>query len=117
MRQSIVLVELIFVIVLLSIIFLTTTKFLFAIQDKNRVNFTTNLTKIEFETTRLFLINKLHIQSNLNLVSYSDNKIFYNGWLLQDNVSSFIISNDNNMYNIDICIDLYNNICQNWILK
>jgi len=116
-RQSIILLELIFVIVLLSVIFLTTTKFLFAIQEKNKVNFTTNLTKIEFETTRLFLINKLHKDSNLSLLKYSNKALFYNGILLQNKVSSFSKSDSNNTYTINICIDLYTKICQEWIIK
>lgn len=117
MKKSMVLLELIFVIILLSIIFLTTTKFLFAIYDKNKINYTTNLTKIEFETTKLFLIKNLENDTNLNNLNYSDEKLFYDSNLLQDKVTSFNLSQDNNIYTINICINLYNNICQTWIIR
>ncbi len=109
--------ELIFVIVLLSIIFLTTTKFIFAIYDKNKSNYTTNLTKIEFESTRLFLINILKEESNLNSIAYEDDKIYFNDNILQNNVTNFLVIENNGIFTIDICIKLHNNICQEWIIK
>jgi len=112
-----ILLELIFVIVLLSIIFSTTTKFLFTIMDKNRFDFTTNLTKIEFETTKLFLTNLLHKTNNLNTIKYKNDVLLYNNILLQNNVKSFKIVENNGIYTVDICINLQNNICQTWIIK
>ncbi len=117
MRISLILLELIFSIVLLSIIFLTTTKVLFEVNKKNKSDFTTNLTKIEFETTKLFLTATLQKDKNLNQIIYNDNKLFFNTNLLQDNVTAFSIKQNNQIYTIDICIDLYNNICQTWIIK
>ena len=117
MRKSVILLELIFVIVLLSIIFLTTTKFIFAIYDKNKSNYTTNLTKIEFESTRLFLINLLKEDRNLNSITYLDNKIYFNDNILQDNVTSFSKLENNGIYTINICVKLHNNICQKWVIK
>ncbi len=118
MKKSIVLLELIFAIVLLSIIYLTTTKFLFAINEKNRSDFATNLTKIEFETTKLFLTNILREEKNLNNISYSNKNIFYNANLLQNNVTSFEISQYNETtYKIDICINIYNDICHSWNIR
>ena len=112
-----VLLELIFAIVLLSIIFLTTTKFLFAIYDKNRSNFTTNLTKIEFESTKLFLTSILQKENNFDAINYTNSKLFYNDNILQKDITTFSILQNNNIYTIDICINLYNNICQVWIIR
>ncbi len=117
MKKSLLLLETIVSIVLLSIIFLTTTKFLFEVNEKNKSNFTTNLTKLEFETTKLFLITTLKKDTNLNKINYENDKLFYNSNLLQKNVTNFTVSNENKIYTIDICINLYNNICQTWIVK
>lgn len=117
MNRSIVLLEIIFSIVLLSIIFLTTSKFLFTVNEKNKTDFTTNITKIEFETTRLFLIQKLEKDGNLNKLKLEDNKLLYDNNLLLKKVTQFEISSSNDIYTINICINLYNNICQTWIIK
>jgi hypothetical protein len=117
MKKSLILFELIVSIVLLSIIFLTTSKILLEVNKKNKTDFTTNLTKLEFETTKLFLTNVLYENKNLNDISYKETKIFFNSYLLQNNVTNFNIQQNNNIYTIDICINLYNNICQTWILK
>ena len=117
MRKSIVLLEVIFTIVLLSIIFLTTTKFLLQIIQTNKTTYTLNLTKIEFETTKLFLISILEKESSLNNIKYLDNKLYYNNNLLQENVTKYEVSSLNNIYTINICINLYDDICQTWIIK
>ncbi len=117
MKKSLILFELIVSIVLLSIIFLTTSKVLLEVNKKNKIDFTTNLTKIEFESTKLFLTNALYKYKNLDNINYKDNKLFFNTNLLQNNVTTFRIKQNNNIYTIDICINLYNNICQTWIIK
>ncbi|VAY88053.1 hypothetical protein MNB_ARC-1_755 [hydrothermal vent metagenome] len=119
MKKSIILLELIFTMVLLAIIFSTTTKFLFAINNKSNSDFTTNLTKIEFESTKLFLVNTLHHENKLTKITYSNNKLFYDTILLQNNITYFelIYNNSSNTYTVKICINLYQNICQEWIIK
>lgn len=117
MTKSIILFELIVSIVLLSIIFLTTTTILLEVKEKNRLNFRTNLTKLEFETTKLFLTNILKEKQNLNQITYKDNQLFSNHNLLQENITNFSIKQQNQIYTIDICINLYINICQTWVIK
>ena len=117
MRKSIILLEIIFTIVLLSIIYLTTTKFIFAINEKNKINYTTTLTKLEFETTRLFLIATLQKEQCLNEIKYIDKKLYFNDNILQDNVNKFNLTKLNDVYKVEICINLYDDICQSWIIK
>ena len=117
MKKSIILLEIIFTVVLLSIIYLITVKYIYTINEKNKTNYTTNLTKIAFETTRLFLISTLKAEQNLNQISYRDKQIFYNDKLLQNKVESFDLTKINDIYKVNICINLSNNICQTWIIK
>lgn len=112
-----VLLEIIFTIVLLSIIYLTTSKFIFILNEKNKINYSTNLTKLEFETTRIFLMSILKTEQNLNKIRHTNNKLFFNDYLLQDKVKKFKILKVNDIYSIEICINLYDNICQSWIIK
>ncbi len=117
MKKSFILLELIISIVLLSVIFLTTTTILLKVNKVNKSNLTTNLTKLEFETTKLFLINILKKEKNLNKIKYINNNLYYNNNLLQENISTFKTNKQNHLYQIDICINLYQNICQKWIIK
>ncbi len=117
LKPSFILLELIITIVITSIIFLISTNYLFILKDKNNSEYKINLTKIEFETTRLFILNKLHIDKDLKQLKYQNNNLYYKDNLLQNNVTSFTISNKQELYTIDICIELYDNICQQWIIK
>jgi len=117
MYRSMILLEIIFTVVLLSIIYLTTAKFIFAVNEKNKINYTTNLTKIEFETTRLFLLTTLKKEQNFNKIKYIDKKLFFNDDLLQNNVESFSLTKIDDSYKVDICIKLFDNICQSWIVR
>ncbi len=117
MKKSLILFELLVSVVLFSIIFLTTTTILFEVNKKNKTDFTTNLTKIELESTKLFLTKTLQSDADLNQINYKQNQLFFDKYLLQDKVTAFTIKQNNNIYTIDICINLYNNICQTWIIK
>ncbi len=117
MKKSVILLELIFSILLLSIIFLTSSKFIFEVYEKNKTNYTANLLKIEFESTRLFLLKLLTREHNLNNITYKNKKLYYNSSILQNNVVNFEIQKDNNLYNINLCINTNPTICQVWILR
>jgi hypothetical protein len=115
--KGLILFELIVVIVLSSILFLTTSNFLITIYKKDKINFSTNLTKIEFESTKLFLKQLLKKQNNLQNINYENNKLYYNLNILQNKVTKFNISKQNNIYTINICIKIRDNICQKWIIR
>jgi hypothetical protein len=117
MKKSLLLIELIFSIVILSIIFLTTNSLITDIYKKNKTNFDINITKLEFETTKLFLTKTLKTFHNLNKISYKQNNLYFENNLLQKRVTSFVINKQNNLYKIDICIKISKNICQKWIIK
>ncbi len=116
-KKSFLLLEVLISIFFLSIIFLTSTKVLLSITQKNNSSYMINLTKIEFETTKLFLQNTLKKENDLNKIKYINNKLFYDNFLLQNHITSFNISSNNTVHHIDICIELYENICQTWVIK
>jgi hypothetical protein len=117
MKKSIIIFELILTIVISSIIFATTSKILLQLYDKNKQNYSINMTKLEFETTKLFLLNLLDNNLTLKDLLYTNSTLYYKLNILQGDVTQFKVSQSLEIYNINICIKLSSNICQNWILK
>jgi hypothetical protein len=113
MKRAFVLYELILSIVLASIIFITTSKLIFDLTQKNSFNYQITTAKLEFESTKMFLQNLLDKNTTLNNISYSDDKLLYDGHILLKDVISFTKSDKK----INICINNKLNICQEWILK
>ncbi len=130
-KKGIVLLEVIFASVIIGVLFFTSLQIAKTLATKNNFSYASNIAKLEFETLREFLTNKLQANSNttnFDLYSHlqydSANKaLMYDGYLLLSNVESFstIPSLANITYTI--CITPikpigYNgfNICQKQIL-
>ena len=103
--------ELIFSIVLFSIIALITTDISFNLYKKNSTKTYQTFTNLKLETTRLFLVK--HGISN---ISYSENSLYFGTDLLLDNISSYQSSVSGAIATVDICID-DNSICQQWKIR
>jgi type II secretory pathway component PulJ len=112
MKKSILLLELIISIILISIISLISLNFTFYLYKQNNRNLNLNMAKIDLESTKLFLQ-----KNNLAMISFNQNKLLYNNHLLLDNITKYKLSNENNLTFIDICIKKKYEICTNWILK
>ena len=117
MKKSIVLFELIISIVLLSIIFTVTSKFIFEVYTKNKQLQNNTILQLEFETTKLFFIRLLENNSTLGDIKYKKSALYFKDDLLLENVDSFKLQKNNTFYNINICIKKDETICQNWIIK
>ena len=111
LKNSMVLLELIFSIVLFSIIGLMVIDISFNLYRKNSTKVYQTFTNLKLETTRLFLI-----KNGLGNIKYSDDSLYFGADLLLDNISSYQISKSANIATIDICID-ENRICQQWKIK
>jgi len=109
MRKSVVLVEVIFSIVLFSIIIIGSMKMIFSLYEKNNIKTFQTHNNIKLEATRLFLI----INNNLSLLKLEDENLFYDESLLLNNISTFKISTSGSLSVIDICI-YEDKICQVW---
>ena len=116
-KKSIILLEQIISIVLISVIFLISSKFILAINSKNKSDYSQNITKLEFETTKIFLQNMLTKEKNLDNIIYLNDTILYKNTIVQENVTKFDIINNSNIYTINFCINLYSNICEKIVLK
>jgi len=107
-KNSIVLIELLFSIVLFSIIGFMVVDITYNIYLKNKTETNTIYSNMLLETTRLFLLKNNH----LNLLNLVDDKLYYDNNLLLDKVSSYTISLDD-ISTINICIE-DNTYCQQW---
>ena len=72
--------------------------------------------KIDFETTRLFLEKKITEDKNLNKLTFLNNSLYYKDNLLLDNVIRYN-TNTNPFINISICIKKDIEICQDMVFK
>jgi hypothetical protein len=111
-KRSIVLVELIFSLVLFSIIAFISVDMTLKLYKKNKTD--TNIIKsnLLLESTRLFLMKN----NNLKYTSFKDKKLFYKTNLLLTDVSRYILTTNLGINHIDICIN-DDTICQKWDIK
>jgi len=107
MKKSIVLLELIFAIVLFSIISIITSKTILKMYKKDFNTRNILNTNLQLESTRLYIIK----QNNLNNITFKNNKLFYDDNLLLKDVTKFAINKTIKYNSVVICIK---NICQNW---
>ncbi len=111
LKNSMVLLELIFSIVLFSIIGLMVTDISFNLYRKNSTKVYQTFTNLKLETTRLFLI-----KNGLENIQYQDNSLYFGTNILLDNISSYQVLTNGTLTTIDICIDK-NSICQQWKIR
>ncbi len=106
-----VLLELIFSIVLFSIIGLISTNISLNLYKKNHTNRYLTFSNLTLETTRLFLV-----RNGVENISFDDEELYFKTDLLLKNVSSFQLLKSGTIATVDICID-NNSICQQWKIK
>ncbi len=109
-QNSFVLIEVIFSVVLFSIIFIYTLNNTISILKQNQQSYKTNISILKLESTKLFLEKN----QNFNKLLYSSNKLFYDHNLLLNKIQSFSLSKQNDFTIIDICIA---DISQKWYFK
>jgi hypothetical protein len=117
MKQSITLVEIIFTIVILSVVLLTSSNLILTLNQKNNEEQILLNQKIDFESTRLFLNHKIKDDIHLDKLLFSTNRLFYDNDILLKNVNSYIKTIDANTITIKLCIKNYILSCQNIVIK
>lgn len=110
--QGFVLLEVIVSIVLFSIISLGTLEFIFSLRQSSVETTDHILETLKLESTRLFLSHN----KEFSLLTFSDNRLSYNGDLLLDEISSYQLQIVSNIATIDICIKK-DTICQIWKIR
>jgi hypothetical protein len=111
LKNSIVLLELIFSIVLFSIVALITTDISYNLYRKNSTKVYETFTNLKLETTRLFLV-----KHGLSDIKYRADSLYFGTDLLLDNISSYESSLSGTIATIAICID-ENSVCQQWKIR
>jgi hypothetical protein len=112
MRKSVVLIEVIFSIMLFSMISIGTMQMIFTLYEKNNTKTFQIHNSIKLESTRLFLIKN----NDLTKLKLENKNLFYNDNLLLDNISKYKFTVNGMLSTIDICI-YDNKICQKWLLE
>jgi Tfp pilus assembly protein PilV len=111
-QSSFILLEMIISIALFFVIIGGTTQLLLKVKEKNHQTRHHTLLLLKLEATKQFLANNKQIEQTI----YNDKKLFYNGTLLLDTVSSFSITLDTSIATIDICLQK-DTICQQWKIR
>ena len=112
MQRSIVLLEVIISLLLFSIIAIVSSKMIYSLIKKNNTDTFITENNLILESTRLFLMKN----NDFTKVTFSDNKIYFNGYLLLENISKYKVSKLNEITTVNICV-YQNAICQVWKIK
>lgn len=116
-KKAFTLLELIFSIAILGIIIASAGAMIGMLFKENRKTFDISMAKINFETTRLFLESKIQNDPNLALLSYANNKLYYDNDLLNENISSFSKQSQSDNIALKICIQETDNFCTDIHIK
>jgi hypothetical protein len=84
----------------------------FSLVKENHLNTFYVEKTIILETTRLFLSKN----NDFTKLQFKDEKLYFDNNLLLEHISKFVISEINNIKNINICIE-NDEICQVWKLR
>jgi len=114
MKKSLILLELIVSILILSIVAIYALKFTNSLYHQNMKNLNLNFAKLDLESTQVYLE-----QNGLDNIIFhsSTRKLYANNQLLLEDVSTFNLTSTNTLHSIDICINKNYEICQKWIIK
>lgn len=112
MKNSIVLIEFIFSVIIFAVISIFSMKIILSFYEKNYRSTLISTSILKLETTRLFLIKN----KNLSNLEYTDDKLYYDTDLLLSEVQNYTISVKDSIYTINICIGKKSSdtICQEW---
>lgn len=116
-KKAFTLLELIFSIALSSIILFSTLSILKVLHQENQKTLNLTLTKIDFETTRLFLEHKIKKDLTLSNLILTDGVLFYSGDPLMKNVGNFTKDIEGNAIILTICSDTNGQFCTEMYLQ
>lgn len=102
-KKAFTLLELIFTLVISSIILFSTMGIFKVLHQENEKTFNLTLDKIDFETTRLFLEKKIEEDSTLSNLTLSETILLYNGDILIKEITSFTKTEGSGGITITLC--------------
>lgn len=116
-KKAFTLLELIFTLIISSIILFSTMGIFKVLHQENQKTLNLTLSKIDFETTRLFLEHKIKDDLTLSKLTLTDKVLLYSGDLLMKNVSSFTKDIEVNGITLTICSDTNGQFCTEMYLQ
>jgi len=116
-KKAISLIELLFTIVIGSILLLSISNISLDLNIQNNNEYEKNIIKIEFESTRLFLQKIIKNDKFLDKLIYKDETLFLNNNVLLKNVNTYSKSIINDDVILNICIRNKIQMCQNIRIK
>jgi len=116
-KKSITLIELLFTIIISSILLVSVANISLDLNNSNKINYYKNILKIEFESTRLFLQKQIINDKNLSNLSYKNNNLYFKNNILLKNLLSYNRYIQDNIIVLDICIKNKIKLCQKIRIK
>ena len=116
-KKSITLIELLFTIIISSILLVSVANISLDLNNSNKINYYKNILKIEFESTRLFLQKQIINDKNLSNLSYKNNNLYFKNNMLLKNLLSYNRYIQDNIIVLDICIKNKIKLCQKIRIK
>ena len=118
MKKSFSLYEIIFSLVILSIILYTSVSLINILAHKNEKDKHLFNTQIQIESFRLFLQHKINNNNMTNLeeIVYKDENLYYKNNLLLKDILTYTQERTLTHIRINICVNKHNTICQEVIL-
>jgi competence protein ComGF len=116
--RSFTLYEIIFSLVILSIVLYTSVNLIDLLNKENKKEKSIVFTQIDLESFRLFMQHKINENHyNYNNLNHKINSLYYNHNLLLTNVKSFEEESNTQYIKISLCLQEQNTICQSIILN
>ncbi len=106
MKKSFTLLEMIFVLLLTSVIISSTVLFIKNMKENNTDVLQNRILDIDLEATFVFIQNNI---KKIKALNYKKKNLYFENKLLLENVSSFSIEQNNKIYILNICVK---NICK-----
>jgi len=116
-KKAFTLLELLFSIVIGSIILVSSLSVLDLLYQENRNSFQFTLSKIDFETTRLFLEKKISTDQDLEKLYLDGDKVLYDGNLLLEKIVILEKKLEGNFIHLKICLHSTNEFCTQIYIK
>lgn len=117
MKKSFSLFESIIVLILSTFIIYTVLSLNTYISYTNDNTYINITKKLEIETTKLFLENKIIHDTNLSMLGIKEDILYYNDAILLKNITHFEKDISNNYCSINFCIKTNSELCIEFIIN
>ncbi len=102
---------------ILSVVLFTIFNMTHILYKQNQQTYNITISKIDLETTRLFLQKQIIHDNNLIKLTLQNTNLLYDNNLLLQNISTYKQTFDNININITICIQTDIKLCQDMIIQ